>query len=53
LFGGLAVGFFQQVREPLLAEQEQNRGALISDLQRVEGTLRKAYDDGVETGSGQ
>jgi PAS domain S-box-containing protein len=48
LFGGLAVGFFQQVREPLLAEQEQNRGALISDLQRAEGTLRKAHDDGVE-----
>ncbi|MDH4137268.1 MAG: PAS domain-containing protein, partial [Anaerolineae bacterium] len=48
LLGGLAAGFFQQVRELILAEQEQNRGALISDLQRAEGTLRKAYDDEVE-----
>jgi PAS domain S-box-containing protein len=48
LLGGLAAGFFQQVRGPLLAEQEQDRGALISDLQRAEGTLRKAHDDGVE-----
>jgi signal transduction histidine kinase len=45
LLGGLAAGFFQQAREAILAEQTQIRGAVISELQRTEGALRKAYDD--------
>jgi PAS domain S-box-containing protein len=45
LLGGLAAGFFQQARETILAEQAQIRGAVISELQRTEGALRKAYDE--------
>jgi signal transduction histidine kinase len=45
LLGGLAAGFFQQAREAILAEQEQIRGAVISELQRTEGALQKAYDE--------
>jgi PAS domain S-box-containing protein len=45
LLGGLAAGFFQQAREAILAEQEHIREALVSELQRTEGVLRKAHDD--------
>jgi len=45
LLGGLAAGFFQQAVETILAEQEQTRSALVTELRRVEEALRKAHDE--------
>jgi signal transduction histidine kinase len=45
LLSGLAAGFFQQVRETILAEQEQIRSALTSELRRAQEALREAYDE--------
>ena len=44
LLGGLAAGFFQQARETILAEQEQIRGALISEIRRTEEALRRSEE---------
>ena len=43
LLSGLTVGFFQQVRETILAEQEQIRSALTNELGRAQEALREAY----------
>jgi len=40
LISGLAVGFFHQARETILAEQEQIRSALITDRKRAEERLK-------------
>jgi len=44
LIGGLAAGFFQQARETILAEQEQIRGALISEIRRTEEALWRSEE---------
>jgi len=44
LLGGLAAGFFQQARETILAEQEQIRGALISEIRRAEEALWRSEE---------
>jgi PAS domain S-box-containing protein len=43
LLGGLTVGFFQQVCETILAEQEQIRSALTNELGRAQEALQEAY----------
>jgi len=45
LLGGLAVGFFQQARQRILAEQEQIRKALINEGKRAEEALQKAHNE--------
>ena len=45
LLGGLAVGFFQQARQRILAEQEQIRKALINERKRAEEALQKGRDE--------
>ena len=45
LLGGLAAGFYKQVRETTLAEQERIRNALTSELRRAEEALREAYHE--------
>jgi PAS domain S-box-containing protein len=42
LLGGVAAGFFQQVRETIISEQERIRSALIGELQRAEEVLRES-----------
>jgi PAS domain S-box-containing protein len=42
LLGGLAVGFFQQARVTILAEQEQIRNAFIAELRSAEQALRES-----------
>jgi len=44
LLGGVAAGFLQQARETILAEQEEIRGELATELQSAEKALREAYD---------
>jgi two-component system sensor histidine kinase/response regulator len=44
LFGGLTVGFAQEMRQIILAEQEQVRGALIAELGVVEKELTDYRD---------
>jgi len=44
LLGGLAAGFFQQARETILAEQEEIRDALVTELRSAEKALREAHD---------
>ncbi len=44
LLGGLAVGFLQQTRETILAEQEQIRCVLIAKRKRAEEALQEFYE---------
>lgn len=45
LLGGVATGFLQRARETILAEQEQARQALSTELQQAQEALRQAYDE--------
>ncbi len=44
LLGAVAAGFFRQAARTILAEQEQTRNALVTELRATERQVRQAHD---------